>query len=140
MKTVRTLFLLGIIAVFAASCTTMTRSMKTPGNVVRFEKADFEFSGQVSGEATQTKIFGIDFARLFSKKYGDVQSLFQVSIPVIGNFTGSVVNMYALYNLMNDNPGYDVVFYPAFEAKTTGLPLLFTTTNVKVQARLAKIE
>ncbi len=140
MKTAKIILLVVSAAILASSCTTMTRSMKTPMNYVEFEKDDFEFSDQLTGEATQTKILGIDFARLFTKKYGEIENLFSVDIPIIGNMTSGVVNLYALYNMMNDNPGYDVVFYPTYESKVSGIPILFTTTNVKVKARLGKVK
>ncbi len=139
MKATKIIMILGI-ALLAASCTTMTRSMKTPSNYVEFQKEDFEFSGQLTGQATETRVLGIDFARLFTKKYGEVMKYGNVSIPVIGNFVNGAVNYYALYNMMNDNPGYDVVFYPTFESKQMGFLFLFQTTSVTVKARLAKIK
>lgn len=128
------------IAVMFTSCTIKSHSMKAPNNYVEFKKEDFEFSGQVSGEATQVKIFGIDFARIFEQKYGEVEAAGNLQIPIIGSFIATKVNLYALYNAMKDNPGYDVVFYPQYETQKTGIPIIFTTTKVKVTARLAKIK
>lgn len=140
MKIFRLFLVLVIAASVITSCTVQSRSMKSPNNHVQFVKDDFDFSKQVTGEATSTKIFGIDFARLFNKKYGEVIEANQLSIPIIGSFVANWVNMYALYNAMQDNPGYDVVFYPQFETKTTGFGFIFSTTTVKVTARLAKIK
>ena len=140
MKFLRILMVFTAIAVMFTSCTIKSHSMKSPNNYVEFKKEDFEFSGQVSGEATQVKIIGIDFARLFQQKLGEVESAGQLQIPVIGSFIATKVNLYALYNVMKDNPGYDVVFYPQYETQKTGIPIIFTTTKVKVTARLAKIK
>jgi len=53
-------------------------------------------------------------------------------------FAGS--QAYALFDLMEKNPGYDVVFYPQYETKITGIPLLFQKSQTTVKARLAKIK
>ena len=71
MKMFRLLFVVAVVAAFFTSCTIQSRSMKTPNNHVQFVKDDFDFSKQVTGEATSTTIFGIDFARLFSKSLGE---------------------------------------------------------------------
>lgn len=51
---------------------------------------------------------------------------------------------YALFNLMNDNPGYDVILYPQFETivekPVMGCGFLKKTTTVKVTARLGKLK
>jgi hypothetical protein len=44
----------------------------------------------------------------------------------------------AIYKLLKDNPGYDVVFYPKFETKSSGF--IFTSAEVTVTARLAKLK
>jgi len=140
MKFLKSLLILIAVAIMFTSCTIKSHSMKTPNNYVEFKKDDFEFSKQVSGEATQVKICGIDFARLFEQKLGEVDVAGAMQIPIIGSFIATKVNLYALYNIMKDNPGYDVVFYPQFETEKTGFPFFFTTTKVKVTARLAKIK
>ena len=139
MKKLRLLIMLFVIAFIGMSCTTMTRSMRTPSNYVEFKKSDFEFSPQVTGEATQSKILGIDWARLFTKKYGEVTRVGEIDIPIVGNYMNGWVNMYALYNIMNENPGYDVIFYPSYETEKTGIPILYEQTTVKVKARLGKL-
>ena len=141
MKALKFFAILIVMAVAFASCTTVSHSMKEPGNYVEFKKEDFEFSKQVSGEATQVKILQIlDVSRLFYKELGETQAAngsFQ--IPIIGSFLAKKVNMFALYNVMKDNPGYDVVFYPQFETKTTNV-IFVKTTKVKVTCRLGKIK
>jgi len=137
-----------VIAAFS-SCTTLNQSMREPNTKVNLNKSDFSLSEQVTAEATCTKILGIDFERLFTKKTGKVDNgatlslISLASIPVIGNFISDRTANYSLYNLMNGNPGYDVVFYPQYVTKVSrpvlGLGLILTITNVKTTARLGKL-
>lgn len=141
MKSLKALVLFAAVAIAFSSCTTLSKSMKEPSNYVEFKKDDFEFSKQVSGEATEVKFLQlIDFSRLFKKELGETVGGFgQFQIPVIGGLIAKKVNFYALYNVMKDNPGYDVVFYPQYETHVTNL-LIIKTTKVKVTCRLAKLK
>jgi hypothetical protein len=114
--------------------------MKSPNNHVEFEKSDFEFSGQVVGEGVQTRVFGIDWAHLFKSEDGMVIDANVFGIPIIGSLPLKSSQSFAIYDVMSKNPGYDVVFYPQYETKTTGIPLLFQKSHTKVTARLAKIK
>lgn len=140
MKVLRLLALVVVVAVAFTSCELQSHSMKQPNNIVEFKKDDFKYSPQVTGEATSTQILMIDWARLFSKKMGEAPEAGVMEIPVIGNLIANKVNNYALFNIMQDNPGYDVVFYPSFETKTKNYLYLYKVTTVKVTARLAKIK
>lgn len=136
-----------VVAVTLASCTINSRTMKEPNMRVEFQKEDFTLSAQVSGEATQNKIFGIDFSRLLKKNVGTTASDGGMAIPSLASIpvVGGVVdpNMaaqsYALYDLMQKNPGYDVVMYPSFEVKRFWW-VIGSTTTVTVKARLAKLK
>ena len=141
MKRLRLFAVIAACSAIMMSCTVSTRSMKEARDIIEFKAEDFEFSDQVTGEATQVKIIGIDFARLFVKKYGEITSpAGTISIPIIGNYMNGMVNLYALYNIYQDNPGYDVVLYPTYESKKTGIPVIYMTTKVKVTARLGKLK
>ncbi len=146
------LFVAVVAMFFATSCTSTSKIMKQPTSYVELNKDDFEFSDQVTGEASATYILMIDFDRLFTRKSGEVISdnftISAANIPVIGNYVGMLdqagqVKSYALYDMMEKNPGYDVVFYPQFEVvneSPIGIPFLICTTKVKATARLAKIK
>jgi len=129
------------------SCTTLNKTMREPNTLLELSKSDFTLSDQVTAEAQTVKIIGIDFARLFMKKTGVVQggavSVSLASIPVIGNFVADKTANYSLYELMNENPGYDVVFYPQYETKILkpiiGIGFLTKITTVKTTARLGKL-
>ncbi len=137
------------VAVIAAStsCTTLNHSMREPNTRVDLNKSDFSLSEQVTAEASCTKILGIDFERIFTKKTGVVEggaaAISLASIPVIGNFVSDKTANYSLYELINSNPGYDVVFYPQYETKVfkpiLGIGFLIKTTTVKTKARLGKL-
>jgi len=139
-----------IVAVMAtlSSCTTMNHSMREPNTRVNLNKSDFTLSGQVSAEATSTKILGIDFKRIFTKKTGVVASagsagISLASIPVVGGLIIDKTTSYALYELMIANPGYDVVFYPQYETTIVrpflGIGFITKITKVKATARLGKL-
>jgi hypothetical protein len=131
-----------------SSCTSYNKTMREPNVRVELNKNDFSLSDQVKAEATSTRIVGIDFARIFKQKTGSIStgsnSISLSSIPVIGSFIVDPTSNYALYELMQNNPGYDVVFYPQFETKIVkpilGMGFIMTHTKVGVQARLGKLK
>lgn len=139
------------VAVVAAlsSCTSINNSMREPFARVEFTKADFTLSNQVSAEATSTKILGIDWERLFMKKTGTVSGgmpsglINLANLPVIGTVLTDKTANYALYELMANNAGYDVIFYPQYETKVVkpiALGFIYKKTTVKATARLAKFK
>lgn len=133
------------------SCTLNSRLMREPNVRVRMNAQDFEFSQQLTGEATQVRVLGIDWKRLFGKtETGTVANdnagggIALADIPVIGDLIVNPTSGYALYDLMEKNPGYDVVFYPQFHTRVKrpflGLGFIYSKTEVTVTARLARIQ
>jgi len=118
--------------------------MKEPMNYVQMEKSDFEFSDQLTGEAEAIYVFGIDFERLLNQKSAYINYF---NVPIIGAYMSYLdptlrVKSYALYNIISQNPGYDVVFYPQFEVTKVapiGIPI-YVTYKVKATTRLAKVK
>lgn len=145
------LVIAAIAAVALASCTNINKGMREPNTRVNLEKKDFTLSDQVTGEATTTQILGIDWARLFKKTTGTVSKDGAVagplgidiaSIPVIGGFIINPTASYALYDVMQKNSGYDVVFYPQYEvtvSRPIGLGFIYKITTVKATTRLGKL-
>ena len=122
--------------------------MREPNVRVELEKDDFTLSEQVSASATTTKILGIDFARLLNKNTGSVEggglaNISFASIPVVGALVTDKTAGYALFELMKNNPGYDVVFYPQYTTSVSrpvlGLGFILKTTTVTTTARLGKL-
>lgn len=136
--------------IFLSSCTNINKSMREPNTRLNLDKKDFTLSDQVSGEATTTKILGIDWNRLFLKESGshnndNLRPSMQInitSIPIIGGFIMDPTFGYALYDMMKKNPGYDVVLYPQYEAnvkRPIGIGFIYKITTVKATARLGKL-
>ncbi|MGB0851163.1 MAG: DUF6567 family protein [Bacteroidia bacterium] len=148
MKNFKTLIAVLTLSVLATSCTTTKQNIKEANVRVEFQKEDFELTKQVSGEATVTRILTVDWERLKDKEIGEVNNglvpISLSSIPVIGEYVSTTANNYALYKLLEANPGYDVVIYPQFHVvekkPILGIGLFKTVTTVTVKARLAKLK
>ncbi len=139
---IKYLLLLAVVTFFT-SCST-SRLMREPNVRVELKKSDFTLSEQVVGEAKTLKVLGVDWKRLFKKTTGSVSrdgsaSFKMGSIPVIGNFVSDQTSNYALYEIMNSNPGYDVVIYPQYEVVKKNY-IVFSKTTAKVTARLGKLK
>lgn len=138
---------MALTLVFFSSCTSVNKSMREPYTRVELNLEDFTLSQQLTAEATTTKYLNIDFARLFSKNTGTLtgtSALSLASIPVVGNVVVDQTVNYALFELMQANPGYDVVFYPSYETTVKkpiiGIGAFTKITTVKVTARLGKLK
>jgi hypothetical protein len=131
-----------------SSCSSVHRTLREPNVRVELERADFDLSPQVTATSTQTKIIGIDWKRLKHKETGSVDKGLGVislaSIPVIGDYIPTNPSEFALSELMKNNLGYDVVFYPQFEISESrpflGIGFFKQITTVKVTARLGKLK
>ena len=138
-----------MIAAFVlfTGCTSTNRMMREPNMLVEMDMDDFILSEQYTATATSTKIIGIDWQRLFNSRTGSVQGGSSVinfaSIPVVGNLIIDQTTNYALFELMTEHPGYDVVYYPQVEKthfRPVGIGLIYKETEVTVTARLAKLK
>jgi hypothetical protein len=130
-------FFIALLAVLAlaTSCSATLKSLQEPRSHFEFTANDITVSAPVTGEATVTRILGIDWARLFTSTAGFIES----NASIIGALLNAD-EYYALYDLLEKNPGYDFVLYPQTTTKTTGVQGIFTTTEVKVTARLGKLK
>ena len=142
MKKIGLLIVCAVAMLFMASCNTYTHSMKSPNSYVEYHAEDFDLSGAVTGEATITRILGVDWQHAFgTMEIGETSDVGTI-IPYIGVTIPSGAN-YALYDLMRKNPGYDVVIYPQVESHRRAPILgtdLYSTTTYKVTARLGKLK
>lgn len=157
MKVVKIISLFVILIIGFSSCKTAHHSMREANVLIELERSDFELSQQVNASATRTLILGIDFSRLFTKETGatiktsitsdnPIESSFPYStfihLPIIGELVSNRTAHYALYNLFQANPGYDVLFYPQYkiELKRYGLGIFYRKTTVEVTARMGKLK
>lgn len=127
--------LMAVVAFAATSCSTTLKTIQEPQ--VRFElnSGDYVLSEQVVGEATITRILNVDWARLFTNRLG------RINAPVYGmSIIPNLDDMYAIYDLLEKNPGYDFVMCPQFTGKAEGIQGLYVKTTVKVVARLGKLK
>ena len=135
------LFLL-IGGLFLTSCSITSKTMKEPASKIELERDDFTLSDQKTADATAVRILGIDFARLFNQKVGNPLPV--PAIPIIGSAIYDPTASYAMYNVMDANPGHDFIFYPQYETKTTcpilGFCFINSITTVEVKTRLGKFK
>lgn len=128
-------------AILFTSCRTYQRTIADSNSRVEFTSEDFTITPPYQGYAEQTKILGIDWARLFTVRSGGVGAVTGFSIPIIGSvMLGNPVDGYALYDLLKKHPGYDAVFYPQFERKGFNFLFIYEKNKVQVRARLGKLE
>ena len=148
MKNLKLFFFAVLAAAAFSSCTSVNHSMREPNVRVELEKGDFTLSERVTGEAKSTQILFIDFARLFNQKTGTIETggvpISLASVPVVGTVLADKTSNYALYEMMSENPGYDVVFYPTYEVTVEkpflGLGFIVKKTTVKASARLGRLK
>ena len=144
MKKISIFMVFAMVGMMFASCNVYNHSVKSPNTLVELTAADFELSEPVTGEATVTRIIGIDWERLFgTTKDGVVEEPSLVNIPVIGSFHLPSGADYAIFDMLQKNPGYDVVFYPQVESYRHAPVLgtdIYSTTTYKVTARLGKMK
>ena len=124
-----------------SSCHVSNNVMREPNIRFEFNSNDIILSEQFSAEATSTRILGIDWKRLIKKANDGYVN--NVSVPIIGAFIEDKTVNQALYNLMQEHPGYDVVVYPQYH-KDANKPVLgthiYSKTTVRVTARLGKLK
>lgn len=116
------------------SCTSLTSTIKNTPNYIEFNKNDFEYTKQVTSTAKINFLFGIPLSNTRkSGKFSDG------STSIVG-FRSKLnkAEDVAIYNLLKENPGYDLVLYPKFDTKSSGF--IFTSAQVTVSARLAKLK
>lgn len=148
MTKLNILFIAVVLAFATTSCTNINKTLREPNVRVKLLKSDFTLSEQVSGEATSTKILCIDWDRLFKNTTGTVEGggassmISLANLPVIGNLMHDKTANLALYEMMEKNQGYDVIFYPQYETtvkRPIGLGFIYKITTVKTRARLGKL-
>lgn len=138
--TPRSLLFIAASAAIFSSCKSYQRTIADSNSRVEFVAEDFTITPPYQGYAQQTRILGIDFARLFTVRDGSVGSITGFSIPLVGSVLGGdPVDGYALYELLKSHPGYDAVFYPQFERKGFNFLFIYQRSKVQVKARLGRL-
>ena len=144
----RNVLIVSILTLFMSSCVVST-GIRSANTQVEFNKEDFEISEPFTAEAKVVRILGIDWKRLFKRQTGNFDSQGFASqgltiksfAPYPGFITAfPTAQNYALYNLLKEHEGYDVVFYPRFEKDVVRIPFFYSKTKAKVTARLGKLK
>lgn len=140
----RFLFFVAIAMLFClsfSSCKVSSSVMREPNLRFEFNSDDITISEQFSAEATTIKVLWVDWNRLFGKREGGY--LNNASVPILGAIVEDQTVNAALYKLMQEHPGYDVVLYPQYQ-KAVHKPVLgthlYSKTTVTVTARLGKLK
>ena len=123
--------LLALVGLYCmTSCASTYKTMREPNVLVELNSGDYTLSEPVQGEGEVVKVLGIDWAHLFNKKTASVNA------SVFGGLLSSSES-YAVYDMLEKNPGYDFVMYPQVTKETKSY-VVFSKTLVKVTARLGK--
>ncbi|MCF0172419.1 MAG: hypothetical protein HUJ91_01575 [Bacteroidales bacterium] len=121
-------------------CSSYVKNLETSNSVLKLDVEDLEITEQITATATATTIFGINWAHLFSDQAGVAGKMPYV---IGGNVTTTARGL-AVYNLLKENPGYDVVIYPHFDSEYhrpfLGISFITTKETTTVTARLGKLK
>ena len=135
-----TILALLVAAFCMTSCSSLTRSMREPVVQFQLNSGDYTLSEPLTGTATSVRVFGIDWKRLFSDEGGTINA------PIVTSSLNELTELlpttksYAVYDLMDANPGYDFVMYPQYKTKTRHfLWLIYSKETTTVTARLGKL-
>ena len=123
-----------------SSCNSYRMQMREPNAHVEFYADDFELSEPFTSEFTVTHVLGINWEKIFGNSTNGYVTT-GTSLPVVGPQVASGANG-ALYRLMEEHPGYDVIFYPQVKVKRNAPVLgtgLYSKTTYTVTARLGKM-
>lgn len=135
-------FILAVCAFFVLTgCESYHHSMREPAALVELKAADFEISDAFVGIDTVTRVLAVDWEHLFGVETLGASSN-GIDLPIIGQTVNGDAR-YALYDLMQKHPGYDVIFYPQVEVHKKAPVLgtdIFSVTVYKVTARLGKLK
>ncbi len=145
-----------ISLVFLSSCMTSHRSVKQPETYLQLRRSDFEISDLKVASANTKQILCIDWSRIFKKSKANGNDMLEndaelwtmyYSAPIFGpivyDYVFDKTTEYAMWELMQANPGYDLVMYPQVERhikRPIGIGWLYREIDVTVSARLAKIK
>jgi len=139
MKKVSILLVVVVMAMFMGGC--MSTQMTVPNSIpqVQLKPENLEITQPMDATAVTVRVFGIDWQRLFTSRSADIKGSVYSTIPLIDK-----TDKYAIYTLLKQNEGYDMVIYPQFTTVVRkpflGLGMIYKVTEVKVTARMAKLK
>lgn len=152
MKKIKSLFPVAIVAIaalFASSCTLMTHKGTSQSSTVMLAKGDYEMSDIKTAKGEAKLLLGFSLGE--NDKAAEVTTYSTYGSSGFAASSGcclssitdpsGMAKSIALYNLLEQNPGYDAVVSPNYKVQTDlpcGSPFLYSKTTVTVSARLIK--
>lgn len=137
MKRIISIASLVAVTLSFSACSTYVKTVSQTTPDLRVTLDEFEISDQLTAEGTVVTIFGIDWEHLFTIESGS----YGWAPMVFGGQVNSPAKGLAIYNLIKENPGYDVVIYPQFDiVKKSPIGIVYHEETVRVTARLGKLK
>ena len=132
--------ILSVLAMTLLMGSCMSTQMTLSGSVpeIQLKPEHLEVTQPMDATAVTVRVFGIDWERLFTSRSAAIRASVYTPMPLIDK-----TDMYAIYSLLKQNEGYDMVLYPQFTTVVRkpflGLGAIYKVTEVKVTARMAKL-
>lgn len=128
-----------LIALLSGSCMSTHSSILSSTPQIQLKPENLDITTHKEASAVTMRILGVDWERLTSKRSASMRG------TVYSSFTSfDRTDEYAIYNLLKQNEGYDMVLYPKFDKvvrkPVLGIGVICTITEVKVSARMAKLK
>ena len=139
MKKISIFVVIAVMAILMSGCmsTQMTVSRSIPE--IQLKPEHLDITQQLEATAVTVRVFGIDWERLFSSRSAAIRGSVYTPMPIVDK-----TDEYAIYSLLKQNEGYDMVLYPQFTRVVRkpflGLGAIYQVTEVKVIARMAKLK
>lgn len=133
--------ILSVLAMTLLMGSCMSTQMTLSGSVpeIQLKPEHLEVTQPMDATAVTVRVFGIDWERLFTSRSAAIRASVYTPMPLIDK-----TDMYAIYSLLKQNEGYDMVLYPQFTTVVRkpflGLGAIYKVTEVKVTARMAKLK
>ncbi len=133
--------ILSVIAMTMMMGSCMSTQMTMSGAIpeLQLKPEHLDVTPQLEATAVTVRVFGIDWERLFTERSAAIRASVYTPMPIVDR-----TDMYAIYSLLKQNEGYDMVLYPQFNTVVRkpflGLGMIYKVTEVKVTARMAKLK
>ena len=139
MKKISIILSVLAMTILMGSC--MSTQLTLSGSIpeIHLKPEHLEITQPLEATAVTVRVFGIDWERLFNSRSAAIRASVYTPMPLVDK-----TDMYAIYSLLKQNEGYDMVLYPQFNTVVRkpflGLGSIYKVTEVKVTARMAKLK
>lgn len=141
MKKFKVVLAVALTAFIMSSCSYRMNGMSNSNAQLNLTSDDVEISEVKEVSSVEKLVLGVDWKRIGKKEVGQVRRKSSgIPVPVIGANSFSRTEAYALYKLLEENPGYDAILYPQFSGQVKGFLPFFQKTNLTVKAKLVRVK